>query len=105
MTTLGFIPLKQTVLGFALLAAASAGGLNVAQAQDMTTGTCTAGDRVYESGQVACIPACHGQQRLAKCDQTTTGFGWTTISNSCPSAMNLVPRQGGLATAISVPAS
>lgn len=58
----------------------------VANAQEMST-TCVSAGNVYKAGDVACIPACHGQQRLARCDAATDTAQWTTVSNTCPSAM------------------
>jgi hypothetical protein len=95
--------MRQATLGMVLFVATGAGGSIVAHAQDMSSGTCTAGGHIYQPGDIACIPACHGQQRLAKCDQSAKGFTWTTISDSCPSAMNLLSPRQDLASAAFMP--
>jgi hypothetical protein len=61
---------------------------------------CMSGGVTYIAGEYACIPACHGQRRLARCDTsvssipqndhgatTTAGAIWTYISDACPSVM------------------
>ena len=67
------------------LAFEAAGSLEAA-AQDSTQIACSAAGRNYQPGEVACIPACHGAQQLAKCEQTGSGVKWTNIANSCPNA-------------------
>ena len=60
----------------------------VVNAQEAAPVTCIAQGRDYVVGDIACIPACHGNQRLAKCEQTGNGgVTWTPISDSCPQAM------------------
>ncbi len=77
------------IMGATFLAAACF----ASQAQEMSRVTCAAGGLNYDVGDVACIPACHGQQQLAKCEKSGEGASWTSISNSCPNAMNRSPRQ------------
>lgn len=79
----------RTVMGTVFLGAACF----AAQGQEMSRITCAAGGQIYDVGDVACIPACHGQQQLAKCEQAGAGASWTSISNSCPSALIKTPRQ------------
>ena len=45
-----------------------------------------AGSR-YAVGEFACIAACHGVRRLARCDQVSSSASWTYVSEACPSAM------------------
>jgi hypothetical protein len=61
-----------------------------------TTPVCVNSGREYKIGEYACIPACHGQRRLARCDspggQTPAATQpltatWTFVSDVCPSAM------------------
>ncbi len=49
--------------------------------------SCLANGQAYTPGEVACVPGCHGRQRLARCDALSTNADWTTISDSCPSAL------------------
>ncbi len=54
--------------------------------------TCTSGGLKYAAGEYACVPACHGERRLVRCDartygSTTTLGIWTFVSDVCPSAM------------------
>jgi len=61
-----------------------------------TSPVCMNSGREYKIGEYACIPACHGQRRLARCDalggatpaatQAPTA-NWTFVSDVCPSAM------------------
>jgi hypothetical protein len=62
-----------------------------------TAPVCMNSGREYKIGEYACIPACHGQRRLARCDalgqaqsaatsQAQTA-NWTYVSDVCPSAM------------------
>ena len=83
------ITIYRIIMGAAFFSAACF----AAQAQEMSRVTCAAGGQSYDVGDVACIPACHGQQQLAKCEKAGEGASWTSISNSCPNAMNLSPRQ------------
>jgi hypothetical protein len=50
---------------------------------------CQNSGRDYKVGEYACIPACHGQRRLARCDQVAQSqtASWTYVSDVCPSAM------------------
>ena len=50
---------------------------------------CQNSGRDYKVGEYACIPACHGQRRLARCDQAaqSEAASWTYVSDVCPSAM------------------
>ncbi len=49
--------------------------------------SCLANGQAYTPGEVACVPGCHGRQRLARCDAASTSADWTTISDACPSAL------------------
>ncbi len=52
---------------------------------------CTSAGNTYQVGDYACIPACHGQRRLARCDVAGQSASWTYVSNACPSAMINAP--------------
>jgi hypothetical protein len=52
---------------------------------------CTSAGNTYHAGDYACIPACHGQRRLARCDMVGQSASWTYVSNACPSAMINAP--------------
>ena len=52
---------------------------------------CTSAGNSYQAGDYACIPACHGQRRLARCDVAGQSASWTYVSNACPSAMINTP--------------
>jgi hypothetical protein len=52
-----------------------------------TTLACTNSGMRYSVGEFACIAACHGQRRLARCDSVSEQPKWTYVSESCPSAM------------------
>ena len=70
----------------------SVAGLAAAQAQEAS---CSNAGNVYQVGDVACIAACHGRQRLAKCELVSNAATWTTLSESCPSARLMsVPDRG-----------
>lgn len=104
MPSAGFAAIHRAILASLLLAAAGAGGISVAQAQDATPMTCVAAGKSYRIGDVACIPACHGSQRLARCELSTTGVSWTPISDSCPSARSTPAAQSVMiATADATP--
>ena len=45
----------------------------------------------YKVGEYACIAACHGERRLARCDAVGQAVSWTYVSNACPSAMINTP--------------
>lgn len=49
--------------------------------------TCTNAGNTYQAGDYACIAACHGERRLARCDVNGQSAAWTYVSNACPSAM------------------
>jgi hypothetical protein len=40
----------------------------------------------YRVGDYACIAACHGKRRYARCDTVADKASWTFISDVCPSA-------------------
>lgn len=61
-------------------------GVSAAAAQDATL-VCTNAGNSYNVGDFACIAACHGERRFAKCDLVGTAAIWTYLSDSCPSAM------------------
>lgn len=48
--------------------------------------SCLSSGQVYMPGQIACIPGCHGAERLARCDVVENYTTWTTVSNDCPIA-------------------
>jgi hypothetical protein len=61
-----------------------------------TSPVCMNSGREYKIGEFACIPACHGQRRLARCDAPSgqsssatqpLAATWTFVSDVCPSAM------------------
>src|SRR5258706_14664111 len=60
------------------------------------TPVCQNSGRDYKVGEYACIPACHGKRRLARCDAAAQATTWTYISDVCPSAM--LPRSPSDAT-------
>jgi len=60
--------------------------LTLGSASAQESGSCTNSGNIYRVGDVACIPACHGQQRLARCDLASGQATWTTIADACPSA-------------------
>ena len=45
----------------------------------------------YKVGEFACIAACHGKRRLARCDAVAEKASWTYVSDVCPSAMIVPP--------------
>ena len=61
-------------------------GVAAANGQQMSL-ICTSGGVNYQVGDIACIPACYGQERLARCVASNGVATWSTISDSCPSAM------------------
>ena len=64
---------------------------------------CTSGSVSYKIGEIACIPACHGRQRLAKCELSNGLASWSYLSDSCPSAMNpILPWPGDWFSAPSI---
>jgi hypothetical protein len=68
---------------FAVAAGLSAG---TARAQEATL-VCTNAGNSYKVGEFACIAACHGARRLARCDIVVESATWTYVSDVCPSAM------------------
>ena len=55
-------------------------------AQDATPTCINAGNR-YQGGDYACLPACHGRQRYARCDALGGAATWTYVSEVCPMAL------------------
>ncbi len=55
--------------------------------------SCTSGGLTYQVGEYACLPACHGERRLAQCEVSVTTKQplWTYVSDGCPSAMIINP--------------
>jgi hypothetical protein len=88
-------PLR-SLLRAAVLAAAMCGP---AAAQDgdrppqsNTPGQCINAGQTYGNGEFACIAACHGRRRLARCDAPAAqASNWTYVAESCPTAMNNPP--------------
>ena len=71
-----------------ILAALVTQGLSLSPALSAeATPVCQNSGRDYKVGEYACIPACHGQRRLARCDAAAQSATWTYISDVCPSAM------------------
>src|SRR5262249_45385250 len=55
---------------------------------EATAPVCQNSGREYKVGEYACIPACHGQRRLARCDAVQSASAtWTFVSDVCPSAL------------------
>jgi len=52
-----------------------------------TTLACINAGSQYQVGDFACISACHGQRRLARCDKVAEHVSWTYVSEACPTAM------------------
>jgi hypothetical protein len=48
---------------------------------------CTNAGLQYAVGEFACIAACHGQRRLARCDAVAEKATWTYVQENCPTAM------------------
>jgi hypothetical protein len=48
---------------------------------------CLSDGHSYRVGEYACLPACHGKFRYARCDAVATSASWTFISDTCPSAL------------------
>jgi len=76
--------------------------MSAVQAQDATP-VCTNAGVTYKVGDTACLPACHGAQRYAKCEVVGTSASWTTISDVCPVAMIDAPRWRDWSVASPVP--
>lgn len=73
-------------LGTLVVAAVSAVS---AAAQDVkpSAALCMNSGNEYKVGEYACISACHGARRLARCDAVAQTASWTYVSDACPSAM------------------
>ena len=52
---------------------------------------CLYGGQSYKVGDFACIAACHGERRLARCDAVAEKASWTVVSDACPSALLIPP--------------
>jgi hypothetical protein len=52
-----------------------------------TTLACMNAGQSYSVGDFACIAACHGQRRLARCDAVSQTATWTYVQESCPTTM------------------
>jgi hypothetical protein len=74
---------RRIIIGAAFIAAA---GLSVGTAQEASL-VCTNAGNSYKVGEFACIAACHGARRLARCDVVVETATWTYVSDVCPSAM------------------
>ncbi len=48
---------------------------------------CTNAGNQYHVGDFACLPACHGRQRYARCDAVADTATWTYVSDVCPMAL------------------
>jgi hypothetical protein len=68
----------------AILAAAPAWG-------DAASLVCLYAGQQYKVGEFACIAACHGERRLARCDAGAATASWTYVSDACPSAILIPP--------------
>ncbi|MEX0853003.1 MAG: hypothetical protein WD036_06950 [Bauldia sp.] len=76
------------IFGAVVTVALAAG---TAMAQEATTVACANAGVQYKIGEYACIAACHGQRRLARCDAVAERASWTYVSDACPSAMIINP--------------
>jgi len=74
-----------------LLAAAALLLAPAAPASAETALVCVNAGITYEIGEFACIAACRGQRRLARCDAVADKASWTYVSEICPSAMIVPP--------------
>jgi hypothetical protein len=72
----------------ALLALATVASAPLSAAE--ATLICLNGGHEYRVGDYACIAACHGKRRYARCDVIAERTSWTFISDICPTA-NLTP--------------
>jgi hypothetical protein len=54
-------------------------------AQEATL-VCRNAGNIYKVGEFACVAACHGARRLARCDLVLKTATWTYVSEVCPSA-------------------
>jgi hypothetical protein len=85
------MPKRQLFYGLSFVAA----GLTVAPAiAQEATPICQNAGNVYQVGDFACIAACHGARRLARCDQLADAATWTYVSDVCPSAWIVPPPPG-----------
>jgi len=75
---------RPTVIACLYLAAAGMTAPSFAADGDAV---CLNSGRQYKIGQTACIAACHGQRRLARCDMVADRPSWTFISDVCPEAL------------------
>jgi hypothetical protein len=91
---------QRIVIGAALIVGTS---LSTGMAQEATL-ACTNAGNSYKVGEFACIAACHGARRLARCDLVTEAATWTYVSDVCPSAM-FVPGPPSEASQIPVRAA
>jgi len=73
----------------ALVAATTASASLAEDAQKNATPVCMSGGVQYKAGDYACLPACHGRRRLARCEVNGSGGQalWSYVSDACPSAM------------------
>jgi hypothetical protein len=88
---------QRTRLSVALIGVALSSAVALAQDQSApsspvpgvgtTTLACINAGSQYQVGEFACIAACHGQRRLARCDQVAERVSWTYVSEACPTAM------------------
>jgi hypothetical protein len=86
---LAAIALAGALVGLPALGAETAPGMAVAPAPNAAV-VCVNSGNQYRVGEYACIAACHGERRLARCDAMAEHASWTFVSNVCPSA--LLPR-------------
>ena len=76
--------MKGGLIAVAMGAALFGGG--TALGQD-ASGVCINSGNRYQVGDYACIPACHGRQRYARCDIIAERASWTYVSDVCPMAL------------------
>jgi hypothetical protein len=94
---------KRLVIIGAAFAAAAGLSAGTAHAQEASL-VCTNAGNSYKVGEFACIAACHGARRLARCDIVIESATWTYVSDVCPSAM-FVPGPPAEASQIPVKAA
>lgn len=85
-----------TMTRLGLMAALAVAGVGVGAAvaqedEQNATLVCTNAGVQYSVGEYACIPACRGQRRLARCDTVAERASWTYVDDACPSAMIINP--------------
>jgi hypothetical protein len=77
------------MIGRALTALAIIAGVGLAalpaQGAEATL-LCVNAGHEYKVGDYACIAACHGKRRYARCDMIAEKTSWTFISDVCPTA-------------------